>query len=76
MKIKTDFDFNFWTASVWIERELFHASGETEEDAKKALLQHLKGIMPIYENDIAYRYRLLNNISELLNLQTNPFSRC
>jgi hypothetical protein len=66
MEIKTDFDFNFWTAGVWIEREYFHASGNTEEEAKKALLGHLEGIMPIYENDIEHRQRLLSKIKELL----------
>lgn len=65
MEIKTDFDFNFWTAGIWIEREYFHASGTTEEEAKNSLLRHLKGIMPIYESEIEHRQRLLSKIKEL-----------
>jgi predicted RNase H-like HicB family nuclease len=65
MEIKTDFDFNFWTACVWIERDYFHASGNTKEEAKENLLEHLKGIVPIYENDIAHRQRMLAHIKEL-----------
>ena len=65
MEIKTDFDFNFWTAGVWIEREFFHASGTTEDEAKKSLLMHLKGIMPIYEDEIVHRQNLISKIKEL-----------
>jgi hypothetical protein len=68
MDIKTDFDFELWTASIWIERDYFHASGGTEEIAKKALLDHLEGIMPIYENRIVRSQNILNKIKELLCL--------
>ena len=67
MEIKTDFDFEFWTAGVWIEREYFHASGDTEKDAKENLLEHLKDIVPIYENNIEYMQRMLTRIKELTN---------
>jgi len=67
MEIKTDFDFNFWTAGVWIEREYFHASGTTKEEAIKSLLKHLEGIVPIYEHEIEHRQNLISKIKELTN---------
>lgn len=65
MEIKTDFDFNFWTAGVWIEREYFHASGNTKEEAISSLLRHLKNIVPIYESEIEHRQNLISKIKEL-----------
>lgn len=41
-----------YNVSIWIGRECYAATGVSESDALQRLQNHLKGIIPILENDI------------------------
>lgn len=41
-----------WVATIWLVREFYKAQGNDEQDAIAKLKEHLRGIIPIYENDI------------------------
>lgn len=56
-----------WIATIWIIREFYKAEGKTEEEAVANLKEHLKNIIPIYENDIHVAQARIEKIKEVIN---------
>jgi predicted transcriptional regulator len=56
-----------WIATIWIVREVYKAEGKTEDEAIYKLKEHLRNIIPIYENDIWIAQERIKTIKELLN---------
>lgn len=58
---------NPWFAEVWLNRNQFWAYGDTEEDAKTKLLNHMRGMAGVWEEKIKIEQRTLADIRKLLN---------
>jgi hypothetical protein len=58
---------NGWSAKIWICRSPYYAEGKTKEEAVANLKEHLKNIIPIYENDIWVAQERIKGIKEILN---------
>lgn len=68
MEIKTRKDVygSFYWAEIWIVRECYFAQGQTAEEATQKLKDHLKEIIPIYENDIWVAQEKIKEINKFL----------
>jgi hypothetical protein len=60
-------DGDIWEAMIWIEREVYIGMGQSKEKAKIALLEHLKGIRPIYLEQIRNAQEIIGKIEELIH---------
>jgi len=58
-----------WVATIWIVREFYKAEGETEDEAIQKLKEHLKNVIPIYENDIQTAQARIEGIKQWVSSQ-------
>ena len=56
-----------WIATVWFVREFYNAEGENEQDAVANLMEHLRNIIPIYENDILVAQERIREIKQFVS---------
>lgn len=66
-EIKTKQVSDVWIASVWIARKVFTAKGKTKEEAVLRLKDHLKNLIPIYENTIEWTQEIMKGIKEIIS---------
>lgn len=55
-----------WVATIWLVREFYKAEGSDEQDAIAKLKEHLRCIIPIYENDIQVTQERIQEINRFL----------
>lgn len=65
--METKLIYNGWSAKIWICRSPYYAEGTTKEEAITNLKEHLKNIIPIYENDIWVAQEKIKGIKEIIN---------
>lgn len=68
IKVYHHIDERKYIASIWLVRKHFYAEGKTKEEAILKLKEHLRNLIPIYENTIEITQELLLKIKEVVDV--------